>query len=104
MVKLPVKLILYAVFIIGMIVFGLLFSLEYSRRPKGDVTESPLAQADPPDAVKPKLPPEQPNHFMLYLSLFLGCGIGAGIMAARDLSGFIGQEAMDFVFNRSEER
>jgi len=101
--KLPIKLILYAVFGIGLVVFGILFSLEFSRRTRAAEVDIPPVQVEGEPPREVKLPPAQPNHFLAYLGLFLGCGIGLGIMAAKDLSTVFAQGAVDYVFNDEGE-
>ena len=98
--RIVIKIIAYAALALGLVLFGILFSLEFSRRnaarPPEPVKQQP--EGEPAPKAIP-LPPEPPNHFMVYLGLFLGCGIALGLMAARDLSTFVGQEAIDYIFN-----
>ena len=102
--KLAIKIIAYAALLTGTIVFGVLFAREFSRPRNPDITETPLVQPDTGEPVKaPKLPAEQPNHFMVYLALFLACGIPLGLLAAKDLSEFLGQEAIEYIFNDEGE-
>src|SRR5215831_12522923 len=94
-----VKIVMYVVFGLGLVVFGILFSKEFSRK-RADQPEPITQQTDggtPSTVVKPAAEP--PSRSMLYLALMLACGIPAGLLAAKDISDFVGQQSIEYIFN-----
>lgn len=97
-----IKIGLYAVCVIGLITFGVLFAKAYNA-PATPVTQGGKAN----DATEEKknedsqiaTPLAARPHFMGYLSATIAFGIGLGVLAAKDVSNFLSTQGVDFVFN-----
>jgi hypothetical protein len=97
--KPAIKIALYVLLSLGLAIFLSLFIRDFSRIKRQDVTEAPMLQAEEgaPAAAPAATGPR--GHAMLYLGLLLACAIPLGLLIAKDITAFAGQQALDFVFN-----